>query len=29
MSRTVEGAAAVEALVERARRNDLDALAGL
>lgn len=29
MSRTVEGAAAVEALVERARRSDLDALAGL
>lgn len=29
MSGTVEGAAAVEALVERARRNDREALAGL
>jgi RNA polymerase sigma-70 factor (ECF subfamily) len=29
MSRTVEGTAAVEALVERARRNDREALAGL
>jgi DNA-directed RNA polymerase specialized sigma24 family protein len=29
MSRTVEGAGSVEALVERARRNDREALAAL